>query len=98
MYIRPNACPLPEEIPVTEDVADYVERRGCDFRVCTSCGGPILLPVTIKPPKPTDIPVRVRERTIFVSVHQARYIHAIHRGMIPSFLFDGDGESPDHEF
>ena len=93
MYIRPNCRPLPDEIPVSEDVADYIEMRGCDFRVCTSCGGPILLPVSMKPPKPTDIPVNIRDRTIFISIHQARYLHSIHRGMLPLFL-DREGDNP----
>jgi len=97
MYVRPNSHPLPEDISVTEDVADYIERRGCDFRVCTSCGGPILLPVSMKPPKPTDIPVRTRGHTIFVSIHQARYLQSIHRGMLPQFLDIPEESPPDHD-
>jgi len=94
MYVRSNSRLLPEEIMVNEDVADYIERRGCDFRVCTSCGGPILLPVSMKPPKPTDIQVKIRDRTIFISIHLARYLHSIHRGMLPLFLDPPGDEGP----
>ena len=73
-------------IQVTEDVRSYIESRKCNFRVCTSCGGAILLPVTVKPPKPTDLQVKVGEYTVYVSRYQARGIRSIHRGMIPRFF------------
>jgi len=88
MYVHSNSLSLPEEIPVSDDVIDYIKRRGCDFRICTSCGGPILLPVSMKPPKQTDIPIRIGERMIYISMHQARYLHSIHKGMLPLFLDD----------
>lgn len=72
-------------ITLTDEVVEYIAERGCDFRICTSCGGPILLPVSMKPPKKTDIPVKAGDHSIFVSMHQAPYIQVIHRGMIPLF-------------
>ncbi len=98
MYVRPNTRTLPEEISVNEDVAEYIDRRGCDFRICTSCGGPLLLPVSMKPPKATDLQVRAGDHTIFISIHQARYLHSIHRGMLPMFLDQIEDNSPGHEF
>lgn len=83
-----NRLPL-EEVLIQTEVLDYIQKRGCDFRICTSCGGPILLPVRMKPPKPTDLQIKAGEHTIFVSIHQARYLHAIHMGMVPIF-FDED--------
>jgi hypothetical protein len=71
------------EFLVTEEVREYVRSRPCDQRLCTSCGGAILLPVTHKPPKPSDYRITIEERTIFVSRFQARYIRTIHAGMIP---------------
>lgn len=76
------------ELHVAPDVSDYIEKRGCDFRVSTSCGGPILLPVRVKPPKTSDIIVRSRNHTIYVSVHQARYINEITSDMIPFYEED----------
>lgn len=86
MHVRPDSPPYPEDIPVNKDVTEYINRRGCDFRVCTSCGGPLLLPVSMKPPKSTDLKVRAGNQTIYISIHQARYIHSIHMGMLPMFL------------
>jgi len=98
MYVRPNTHPLPEDIAVNEDVAEYVKRRGCDFRVCTSCGGPLLLPVSMKPPKSTDLQVRTGDHTIFISIHQVRYLHSIHKGMLPMFLDHIEDIPPGHEY
>jgi hypothetical protein len=73
-------------IQVTEEVRKYVALRQHDMRVCTSCGGPILLPTSIHPPKPSDLRVRVGDWTLYVSRYQARYHTTIHGGMIPRFM------------
>lgn len=86
MYAYQDNCALPDEVIVQPDVVEYIQKRGCDFRICTSCGGPILLPVQVKPPKPTDLEIKVGDHTLFVSMHQARYLHSIHMGMVPLFL------------
>ncbi len=75
-------------IYVTEDVRAYVLQRKRDFRVSTSCSGPILLPVSVKPPKATDLQVPIGDYTVYISKYQARYIDSIHRGMIPIFYED----------
>jgi hypothetical protein len=85
MFSPNGAVPAPEEFEVTDDVVAYMAERKTDFRICTSCGGPVLLPISVKPPKPTDIEVPVGDRTIFISIYQARYLNLIHRGMIPFF-------------
>jgi len=76
----------PEIIRVTDEVRRYVEHRKHDMRVCTSCGGAILLPTSIHPPKPSDLVVRVGDYTVYVSLYQAKYHDTIHGGMIPRFL------------
>jgi hypothetical protein len=86
MFSPNGAVPVPDQFEVTDDVIAYVNERNSDFRICTSCGGPVLLPVSIKPPKPTDIEVPAGDRRIFVSIYQARYLTTIHRGMIPFFV------------
>jgi hypothetical protein len=73
-------------IQVSEEVITYIQKRGCDFRICTSCGGPILLPVSMKRPKHTDFSLKAGTHTIYVSVHQARYLHSIDMTMVPLFL------------
>ena len=75
-------------IYITEDVRSYILERKRDFRVSTSCSGPILLPTSVKPPKSTDLQVPVAGYTVYISKYQARYIDSIHRGMIPIFYED----------
>jgi hypothetical protein len=86
MYVKPTPCQFPEEITVTEEVKEYIQHRGCDFRICTSCGGPLLLPVSMKPSKPTDLQVKAGDQVIFISIHQARFLNSITMNMLPLFL------------
>lgn len=85
MYARTDESALLREIAIAPEVLEYITRRDCDFRICTSCGGPILLPVRIKPPKKTDLLLQAGTRMIYISIHQARYLHAIRMDMIPFF-------------
>ena len=78
--------PPADGIRVTDEVRTFVERRRHDMRLCTSCGGPILLPTSIHPPKPTDLRIQVGGWTVYVSRYQARYHDTIHAGMIPRFI------------
>ncbi len=73
------------EITVVPEVLAYISKRDCDFRICTSCGGPILLPIRVKPPKKTDLLLKAGTHTIYVSIHQARFLNSIHMDMIPFF-------------
>jgi hypothetical protein len=75
----------PGEITIVPDVIEYINKRDCDFRICTSCGGPILLPTRIKPPKKSDLLLKAGSHTIYVSIHQARFLDNIHMDMIPFF-------------
>jgi hypothetical protein len=76
------------EVMVVPEVIDYINQRDCDFRICTSCGGPILLPIRVKPPKKTDLLLKAGNHTIYVSIHQARFLNSIRMEMIP--FFDDD--------
>lgn len=75
----------PHTISVDDDVRSYILERKCDFRVCTSCGGPVLLPTSIKPPKPSDTEIYIGDRTIYVSIYQARFLDRIGADMLPHF-------------
>ena len=59
-------APSHGQIQVTEEVLEYINKRKCDFRICTSCGGPILLPISMKSPKPNDFQVRAGDYMIFI--------------------------------
>jgi hypothetical protein len=73
------------EVTVVPEVIEYINRRDCDFRICTSCGGPILLPTRLKPPKKTDLLLKAGKHSIYVSIHQVRFLSSIHMDMIPFF-------------
>ena len=73
------------EVVVLPEVIDFINKRNCDFRISTSCGGPILLPIKVKPPKKSDLLLKAGNHTIYVSIHQARFLHSIHMEMIPFF-------------
>ena len=66
-----------DEINVDKEVADYMEKHG-DFRVCTSCTGPCLVPLEfaeIKTKENSSIPdilVMVGRRRLYVSGTQYR--------------------------
>ena len=70
------------EIPIDDDVKQYIMSQGCDFRICTACMGPALVPVTDKAPKSTDIQIPVGDRTLYISRVQARYIDRVSMDMI----------------
>ena len=77
-----------QSVFVDEDVIEYISERNTDFRISTSCGGPVLLPISYKPPKPTDVVVKAGGRIIYISTYQVRYITHIHMGLIPYHLFN----------
>ena len=85
-----NACSYEESnyhsIHVDDEVVEYLNKRNTDFRISTSCGGPVLLPISYKPPKPSDLALRAGEHTIYISMYQARYIDHIHMGLVPYHL------------
>ncbi len=83
------------EVFIAPAVLDYIEKRDCDFRICTSCGGPILLPTRVKPPKKSDVLLKAGTHTIYISIHQARFLHDIRVDMIP-FFEDDDPVRHDH--
>ena len=84
MHTNSPDCTSSGEVTIVP-VIEYISRRDCDFRICTSCGGPILLPTRVKPPKKTDLLLKAGNHTVYVSIHQVRFLHTIHLDMIPFF-------------
>jgi len=73
------------EITVTEDVRRYILDKKCNFRVCTSCGGPIILSTLVKPAKSSDLEMYIGDYILYISIYQARFIDRIDMNMIPRF-------------
>ena len=78
-------CAAEHEIVVSDDVKSYILQKNTDFRVCTSCGGPILLSTSVKPPKSSDYEIYIGDNIIYVSMYQARYIDRIDMDMVPAY-------------
>lgn len=70
------------DILVEPDVVEFVKKSGQDYRVSTSCSGPIIIPTSVKPPKDNDLKIKCGAHTLFVSRVQARYINHITMDMI----------------
>jgi hypothetical protein len=71
---------------VDQAVKDYILKSGRDFRVSTTCSGPVILPLEVKPAKDSDIKVKIGKNTLFISRVQARYIDHVTMEM----MYDAD--------
>jgi hypothetical protein len=69
-------------ISVDQEVIDFVKANKRDYRVSTSCSGPVIVPITVKPPKETDLKVHIGENTLYISRVQARYIDRVTQDML----------------
>ena len=74
------------EIEVDQSVKDYILKTGRDFRVSTTCSGPVILPLEVKPAKENDIRIKIGKNTLFISRVQARYIDRVTMEM----MYDAD--------
>jgi hypothetical protein len=73
----------PLSIKVDPEMVEYIRARSTDLRVATTCEGPLIFPVRISPPKPTDLIIAVGERKVYISAVQARFIKTINASMLP---------------
>ena len=71
-----------QRITVDQEVIDFILRNKKDYRVSTSCSGPVIVPITVKPPKETDLKVKVGQNTLYISRVQARYIDRVTPDML----------------
>ena len=70
------------QIPVEQGVIDFITQNKQDYRICTSCSGPVMLPVALKSPKSTDMVIAIGENKLYISRVQARYIRRVTSDMI----------------
>ena len=75
---------MPWEIKVDKDVQDYILSQKQDFRVCTACSGPALVPITVKAPKKNDVMIPIGDYVLYVSAVQAMYINRVTMDMLYS--------------
>lgn len=70
------------EITVDDAVRDLIISDGVDYRVCTACSGPALVPLSVKPAKESDIKIPVGDHMLYVSKVQASYINRVTIDMV----------------
>jgi len=69
-------------IDVSAEVKEHIMTSGEDYRLSTTCCGPVLHPVRLKSQKKTDIVINIGKRCIYVSEVQARFISRIDGNII----------------
>ncbi len=76
---------MPAKSPFRIDPAmeEYIRSRSTDLRIATTCEGPLIFPVRISPPKPTDIVIAVGSQKLYISAVQAPHIKVIDDRMLP---------------
>ena len=70
------------EITVDEDVKKMIMEEKRDYRVCTACMGPALVPITVKEPKQSDLKYQIGDNFLYISRIQAMYISRVTMDMI----------------
>lgn len=70
------------EIAVDEDVRQMIMSQGQDYRVCTACMGPALVPTTVKAPKESDMKIPVGNNFLYISRLQTHYVDRVTMDMI----------------
>lgn len=73
-------------IDIDPDVEALIKKDGRDLRLCTTCGGPMIVPVELKRPKESDIKVKIGNNTLYISKVQARYLRRIDKPMLGYYL------------
>ncbi|MCQ2056012.1 MAG: hypothetical protein MJY64_00855 [archaeon] len=71
-------------IIVDDEVKEMILKAKSDFRLCTACAGPALVPISIKSPKKTDIKISIGNNTLYISAIQAKYIERVSIDMVYS--------------
>jgi hypothetical protein len=77
---------VPKELKVETEVEDFIRKAKKDYRLCTTCGGPAIVPADMSMPKDSDIKLKMGENTLHVSKVQARYIRQIEMRMLLGHL------------
>jgi len=77
MVLSYGALKMDMEITVDDAVKELIMSEKQDYRICTACSGPALVPITVKGPKASDIKIPVGDNTLYISIVQASYIDRV---------------------
>ena len=78
---------LAKNIIVDKEIKELINREDRDFRICTSCSGPVLIPTDFVPPKSNDIKIHIGEHILFLSLIQARFTRRIHKSLVDQYYW-----------
>lgn len=70
------------QITVDDAVKQLILSEGQDYRLCTACSGPALVPLTAKPAKESDIKIPIGDNTLYISKVQASYVNRVTIDMV----------------
>ncbi|WP_019176167.1 hypothetical protein [Methanomassiliicoccus luminyensis] len=70
------------DIMVEQAVIDFILTNKKDYRVSTSCSGPVVVPTEMKAPKESDLQIKVGDFILYISRVQARYISKVTADML----------------
>ncbi len=73
-----------KSIEIDDEIVEFIKKQGHDYRVCTSCFGAEILPITMKSPKLSDIRVKIGNNILYISKVQASYIKKVDKSMLRS--------------
>lgn len=71
-----------QNIQVDQEVIDFIRRKRRDYRLSTTCYGPVILPIEVKPPKDTDLKIAIGKNTLYISAVQAKYVSRVTMSML----------------
>jgi hypothetical protein len=75
--------PCEQPFRIDPEMDEYIRKGSTDLRIATTCEGPLIFPIKLSPPKPTDIVIAVGELRLYISAVQAPYINVINTRMLP---------------
>ncbi|WP_406656451.1 hypothetical protein V7O62_11395 [Methanolobus sp. ZRKC2] len=87
---------IPQQIPVEKEVEEFIKEATRDFRLCTSCAGPVIYPIEYSTPKDTDLRIEIGNNTLYVSRVQARYLRQIDMRMLEKYRRVLEREARNH--
>ncbi len=70
---------------IDPEIESYIMENKKDFRVCTTCGGPVIVPTELKPAKPSDIKIEIGDNVLYVSKIQVRYLRRFDKFMLEQY-------------
>ncbi|MEM2315670.1 MAG: hypothetical protein QXI35_06195 [Candidatus Nezhaarchaeales archaeon] len=70
------------EIEIDDELVRYLQKEPFEYRVCTDCCGPVILPIELKPPKESDYIVDLGSKKLYISSIQALWIRRLTMDML----------------